>query len=59
MYKMGTNYFNWVEDNTHKAQTKEAQKKLNDFKRDQQNKKFQLVKVSDHPLTYKEVEVKS
>jgi hypothetical protein len=55
----GKNLFNWVEDNTHKSQTMITKEFLNKHKVARyKDKKYQLVKVSDHPLTYKEVEIK-
>jgi hypothetical protein len=55
---MGKNYNNWVEDNTHKARTISATERLVKYKASVKGKKYQLVKVCDHPLTYKEVEIK-
>ena len=43
-----------------KAQTRAARELLNKVKQIKygKRKKYKLVKVNDHPLTYKEVEVK-
>lgn len=58
---MGTNYFNWVEDNTHKANTTEARKVLAEVKSKRYNggKKYRLVPVpGSKPTTYIEEEIK-
>lgn len=52
------NIYNWATDNTHKSKTILARERLDAYKASRKGKKYQLVKVSDRPLTYKEIEIK-
>lgn len=48
---------NWVKTELEESRTK-AQRALEKIKQKRKNKKFKLVKVCDHPPTYKEIEIK-
>lgn len=50
---------NWVTVRTPKFLKTEAQKALEKVKQQRKGKTFKMVKVSDRPVTYKEVEVES
>lgn len=50
---------NWVAVRTPKFLKDEADKTLKKLKKQREGKKYVMVKVSDRPLTYKEVEVDS
>jgi hypothetical protein len=58
MMQPSANLFNWVTSNIHTALNAEAREKLAKVKRDRSQKTYKLVKVSDKPPTWKEVEVK-
>lgn len=49
---------NWIGVETPKHFKLQADKVLNKVKKERSKKEFKLVKVSDKPLTYKEVEIK-
>lgn len=49
---------NWSKEETKKFVHEQAIKQSKILKDSREGKKFKLVKVSDHPLTFKEVELK-
>ena len=49
---------NWVYIQSGDFFKKQAEKNLKKIKEGRKNKKFRLVKISDTPVTYKEIEVK-
>lgn len=48
---------NWTKTTTNASLKKDAEKELKKIKREKKGKKTRLVKVSDRPLTYKEIEI--
>ena len=54
---MGSSPLNWVAENAIKSELKHAQVVLNKVKQERytRRKQYRLVKVNDHPLTFKEV----
>lgn len=50
---------NWVYTQSGDFFKKQAEKNLKKIKEGRKNKKFELVKISDTPVTYKEIEIKS
>lgn len=52
---MNNNWIHHEGGNFHKKNGDKALKKVKDQR---VNKKFKMIKVSDHPVTYKEVEIK-
>ena len=53
---MGSSPLNWVAENAIKSELKHAQVVLNKVKQERytRRKQYRLVKVGDHPLTYRE-----
>jgi hypothetical protein len=49
---------NWVYTQSGDFFKKQAEKNLKKIKEGRKNKKFKLVKISDTPATYKEIEIK-
>lgn len=54
---MSDNVSNWVSGDANKMQVENAQMMLSNLKRKRytKDKKYKLIKVGDHPLTYNEV----
>jgi len=50
---------NWTKEETRKYLHAQAEKQSRKNKESRKGKKFRLVKVCDHPATYKEIEVKN
>ena len=49
---------NWTKEDSKKSLVEKTQKVLKDVKKERSKRKYKLVKVCDHPLTIKEVEIK-